>query len=33
VGIVRAVVRGPLDTARARKLLALGDHTGSASMR
>jgi cytochrome c biogenesis protein CcmG/thiol:disulfide interchange protein DsbE len=30
VGIVRAVVRGPLDAGRTRKLLAFGDHTGSA---
>jgi thiol-disulfide isomerase/thioredoxin len=32
-GVVRAVVRGPLDTARVRRLLSLGDHTGSAPIR
>jgi thiol-disulfide isomerase/thioredoxin len=33
VGVVRAVVRGPLDADRTRKLLALGDRSDSAPTR
>lgn len=32
-GVVRAVVRGPLDAARVRRLMSLGEPTGRAPTR